>query len=249
MRPVVRLPGLTEKTSLAIPQYSCITRYTASFFSASPTNVYPMAPKRKRADMTEATFASPAMLDDYPSVKAYRLLEPGPVVLVSTLDTSQDEPKPNLMTIGFHMVIQHEDPPLFGVVIGPWDHSYAALKKTKECVIAVPTVDLMEKVVDIGNCSGEDVDKFEKFGLTPLKANRVGAPLVRECMANFECKVEDTKLVGKYNVWLLKVVRGWIDSEKRNQKTFHHKGDGTFVLDGETIDLQERMTKWKEYQD
>ncbi|TFK50240.1 hypothetical protein OE88DRAFT_1661897 [Heliocybe sulcata] len=187
------------------------------------------------------------MVEDYPPEKAYRLLEPGPVVLLSTQGTSQDEQRPYLMTIGFHMVIQH-DPPLLGAIIGPWDYSYAALKKTKECVLAIPTVDLIEKVVDIGNCSGEGIDKFDKFELTPLKASVVGAPLVKECMANFECKVEDTKMVSKYNMWVLKVVRGWLDVEKRDWKAFHHRGDGTFVCDGDIVNLQERMTKWKEYQ-
>lgn len=207
--------------------------------------------KASEIDASEPAFASPEGLEDYPARKAYRLLEPGPVVLVSTLDTVGENIKPNLMTMGFHMVIQHEDPPLIGAIIGPWDHSYAALKKNKECVVAIPTVELAEKVVDIGNCSGDEseLDKFARFGLTPVKAGKVGAPLVKECMANLECVVEDTKLVSKYNMWVLKVVRGWINPDAKEGKTMHHWGDGTFTLDGEVINLQERMTKWKEYQD
>lgn len=100
--------------------------------------------------------------------QAYRLLEPGPIVLVTT---SYDG-KPNVMTMGFHMMIQHA-PPLIGCIIGPWDHSYQTPLETGECVIAVPTVDLAEAVVDIGNCSGDSVDKFHKFGLTTCPAKRV----------------------------------------------------------------------------
>jgi hypothetical protein len=100
------------------------------------------------------------------------------------------------MTMGFHMVVQHA-PPLIGCIIGPWDYSYRALRETGECVIAIPTVDLARKVVDIGNCSGETIDKFAKFKLTPLPASEVEAPLIAECVANIECRVADTALEDK----------------------------------------------------
>jgi hypothetical protein len=35
------------------------------------------------------------------------------------------------------------------------------------CVINVPTTDLVNKVIVIGNCSGAEMDKFKAFGLTP----------------------------------------------------------------------------------
>jgi flavin reductase (DIM6/NTAB) family NADH-FMN oxidoreductase RutF len=187
-------------------------------------------------------------MQEYPIEKVYRLLEPGPVVLVTTA-SSQPEDPPNIMTAGFHMVIQHEDPPLLGIIVGPWDYSFASLRSQKQCVISIPTVDLAPKVVDIGNCSGEDVDKFDAFSLTPVSASKVNAPLVKECLANIECRVADTSLVSKFNLFILKAVKCWIDPDREERRTFHHRGDGTFVVDGEVINLQERMTKWKEYQD
>jgi len=153
------------------------------------------------------------------------------------------------MTMGFHMCIQHEDPPLIGAIIGPWDHSYEAIKATGECVIAVPGVDLAEKVVDIGNCSGDEVDKFAKFGFTPLPAQEVSAPLVSECLASIECKVHDKKNVSKYNLWILEPVQAWVNNTRDEKRTMHHKGDGKFAVDGDFMDLQERMTKWKYLQD
>ena len=68
------------------------------------------------------------------------------------------------------------------------------IKGSKECVINIPTFDLARQVVGIGNCSGADVDKFAKFKLTPVKGAKVDAPLIKECYANFECKVVDTSL-------------------------------------------------------
>lgn len=183
-------------------------------------------------------------MKEMPASKAYRLLEAGPVVLVTTASKG----RPNVMTMGFHMVVQHA-PPLIGCIIGPWDYSYRALRETGECVIAIPTVDLARKVVDIGNCSGETVDKFAKFKLTPLPASDVEAPLIAECVANIECRVADTTLAGKYSLFILEAVRIWTDPVRKERRTLHHNGDGTFTVDGRTINLQDRMVMWKQFQD
>jgi flavin reductase (DIM6/NTAB) family NADH-FMN oxidoreductase RutF len=181
---------------------------------------------------------------ELPASKAYRLLEAGPIVLVTTALAG----RPNIMTMGFHMMVQHA-PPLIGCVIGPWDHSYEALRATGECVIAIPTVDLASKVVDIGNCSGTEVDKFETFGLTPATAKTVAPPLIVECLANIECRVADTTLVDKYSLFILEAVRIWTDPKRKERRTMHHNGDGTFTVDGRTINLQDRMVLWKQFQD
>jgi flavin reductase (DIM6/NTAB) family NADH-FMN oxidoreductase RutF len=76
--------------------------------------------------------------------------------------------------MGFHMNIQHAPAPI-GCIIGPWDHSYTALRATCECMIAIPTVDLAETVVDTGNWSGDTVNKFEQFGLTVAPARKCHA--------------------------------------------------------------------------
>lgn len=182
------------------------------------------------------------MLNELPPEKAYRILESGPIVLVATRAA---DGRANLMTMGFHMMMQH-DPPLVGAVIGPWDHSYRALSDTGECVLAVPTVDLAETVVDIGNCSGDTLDKFAHFGLTPASAQTVEAPLVRECWANLECRVADGGWVRRYNLWVLEVQRIWIDAARKETRLIHHQGDGRFSVDGDTLDLGARMTKWRD---
>ncbi|KIX04300.1 uncharacterized protein Z518_05167 [Rhinocladiella mackenziei CBS 650.93] len=184
-------------------------------------------------------------MEEYAINKVHRLLEPGPVVL---LTTRGKDGTTNIMTVGFHMAVQHE-PPLLAVIVGPWDHSFNALRATKECVIAIPTVQLANTVVDIGNCSGAVVDKFEKFGLSAVSGSEVGAPLVSECQANIECRVADIRMVSKFNMFILEAVKAWLTPELQGHQTIHHRGDGTFVVDGQVINLQERMTKWKEYQD
>ena len=168
-----------------------------------------------------------------PIAQAFTLIEPGPVVLVTTNDGKNN----NIMTISWTMVMDFT--PRFGMTTGPWNHSYAALGQSRECVIAIPTVDLIDKVVGIGTCSGVNTDKFEIFGLTPVKATHVGAPLIAECMANIECKVVD--IVKKHNIVVLEGVAAYFDNARREQRTIHAIGDGTFVVDGRRLDRREMM--------
>jgi flavin reductase (DIM6/NTAB) family NADH-FMN oxidoreductase RutF len=82
------------------------------------------------------------------------------------------------------------------------------------------------------------VDKFKKFSLTPMPAERVAPPLVAECFANLECRVVDTHLVNKFNLFVLEVLKAWSDPAQKNPKTLHHHGYGKFVVDGEVIKLK-----------
>lgn len=171
-----------------------------------------------------------------PLSKVYQLLEPGPVVLLTTAHKG----RMNVMTMSWHMMVDFE-PPLIACIVSGRDHSFVALRATRECVIAIPSVELAEKVVAIGNCSGRDVDKFAAFHLTAKGAEHVAAPLVAECFANIECRVRDTRLVNRYGLFVMEGVRAWIDAAQKNPRTTHHKGFGEFVVDGETIQLQSCM--------
>jgi len=127
-----------------------------------------------------------------PLAKAYQVLEPGPVVLVTTARGG----RANVMTMSWHMMLDFE-PPLVACVMSSGDYSFAALNATGECVIAVPTRKLAAKVVKVGNTSGRDIDKFKAFGLTEKPATCVAAPLIEECYANLECRVVDARMVKK----------------------------------------------------
>lgn len=176
------------------------------------------------------------MMKDLALSEVYPLLEPGPVVLLTTADQG----RPNVMAMSWHMMVEFV-PPLVACVVSSADYSFAALQATGECVIAIPAADLAAKVVQVGNTTGRDIDKFAAFGLTAVPAGRVGAPLVAECFANLECRVADTQLVARYNLFVLEVVKAWIDPAQRQPKTIHHHGFGTFVVDGETIHLDSKM--------
>jgi len=175
-------------------------------------------------------------MQELPLSKVYQLLEPGPVVLLTTFDKG----RANVMTLSWHMMVEFE-PPLIACVVGSNNFSFAALRASRECVIGVPALELADKVVRVGNTSGRDVDKFAKFGLTSLPARLVAAPLIAECFANLECKVVDSRLANKYNLFVLEAIQAWIDPAQQNPKTIHHQGYGRFVVDGEIIELQSRM--------
>ena len=172
-------------------------------------------------------------MTELPIEKAFMLLEPGPVILVTTNDGGRK----NVMTISWHMVTDFT--PQIALTTGPWNYSFQAMIHTRECVLAVPTVDLAETVVRIGDCSGETVDKFQKFSLTPLPAAEVKAPLIAECLACLECRVTD--YLEPQGIFLLQGKRAWIDLERKERRTFHANGDGTFVADGESMNFRSLM--------
>jgi flavin reductase (DIM6/NTAB) family NADH-FMN oxidoreductase RutF len=165
--------------------------------------------------------------------KAFTLMESGPVVLVTTNDGKKD----NIMTISWTMVLDFT--PVFAITTGEWNYSYKALRKTKECVISIPTVDMLDKVVGIGTCSGADTDKFSKFKLTPVKGRIVKAPLIKECLANIECKVTD--IVKKHNIVVLEGVSAYFDTSRKEKRTVHAVGDGTFIVDGRKLSRKKMM--------
>jgi len=172
----------------------------------------------------------------YPLSKVYSLLEPGPVVLLSTVHKG----RANVMTMSWHTMMEFE-PPLVGCIVSGRDFSFDALKATRQCVLNIPTVELKTAVVGCGNTSGRRMDKFKAFGLTPVPAALVDAPLIAECYANLECRVVDTRLVNRNNFFVLEVLKAWIDPICKDPRTLHHRGRGAFMVAGETIKLPSKM--------
>lgn len=172
----------------------------------------------------------------YPQSRVYGLIEPGPVVLLTT----SHKGKINAMPLSWHTMMEFE-PPLVGCVVSSNDFSFKALKATGQCVLNIPTAELATQVTACGNSHGDQVDKFQTFGLTPKKAALVDAPLIAECYANLECRVVDTRLMNRYNFFILEVVKAWVDPACKSPQTLHHRGRGVFMLAGDTIKLPSRM--------
>ena len=171
----------------------------------------------------------------YPLAKVYGLLEPGPVLLLTT----EHKGRSNVMAMSWLTMMEFE-PPLVGCIVSG-AFSCAALEATRQCVLNIPTAELAAQVVGCGNTSGRRVDKFVAFGLTPVPAAQVAAPLIAECYANLECRVVDTRLKNRYAFFVLEVVKAWIDPARKDPRTLHHRGRGAFMVAGETIRLPSKM--------
>jgi flavin reductase (DIM6/NTAB) family NADH-FMN oxidoreductase RutF len=165
-----------------------------------------------------------------PVEEVRRYLEPGPVVLVS----SAWKGRRNIMTMGWHTVMEFS-PSLVGGVISAANHSFELVRRSRECVINLPTTALTDEVVGIGNTSGAEIDKFDHFGLTADPAKDVKAPLIRECHANFECRLVDDSLVDKYNFFIWEVVQAQAAVSPKYPQTLHYTGDGVFRVSGRII--------------
>lgn len=197
-----------------------------------------MAKARTTARRTARTRATPAApLRELPLSRVYQLVEPGPVVLLVTSERG----RANAMPMSWHLMLEFE-PPLVGCVVSDRNHSFGALSRTRECVLAVPSVEIARKVVRCGDLSGRDVDKLAAVGLTPLPAAEVAPPLVAECWADLECRVVDARNVRRYGLFVLEVVKAWIrpGAERRRPRTLHHVGYERFFAAGATIRLPTR---------
>lgn len=164
--------------------------------------------------------------------KVYQFLEPGPVTMV----TSFCEGKANVMTMSWHTMIDFV-PPILGCVISDQNYSFDLIRRAHECVINIPTVEMIRRMVRVGNVSGKNVDKFKKFKLATEPASLVQAPLLSECFISLECKVIDASMAEKYNLWILEVVKAWKRPMKCRARMIHHQGHGLFVIDGELIKI------------
>lgn len=173
---------------------------------------------------------------DFPVSDVRRFLEPGPIVLVSSLWKGEKD----IMTMGWHMIMDYTH---IGCYIWTQNHSFDLIRKSKECVINIPTIELADKVVGIGNCSGRDVNKFDEFRLTALSGEKVDAPLIKECYANFECKLVDSSLIKKYSLFVFEVVKAHVSISPKFPTTLHYRGDGLFMISGPTTSKYRKMFK------
>jgi flavin reductase (DIM6/NTAB) family NADH-FMN oxidoreductase RutF len=175
---------------------------------------------------------------DFPVSQIRKYLEPGPIVLVS----SAYKEKTNIMTMGWHTVMEFT-PSLVGCMITASNFSFELIRKSKECVINIPTADQIDKITGIGNTTGSRIDKFRKFELTPVEGSVVNAPVIKECYANFECIVADTRMLNKYNFFILEVVKAHVAVSPEYPKTVHYRGEGVFMISGNHIAVPEKFRK------
>ena len=168
--------------------------------------------------------------------RAFTYLESGAVLLVTTNNGVKD----NVMTISWQMVMDFS--PHIAITTGSWNESYETILETKECCVCIPSFDMVERVVGIGTTHGSKTDKFERFGLHKERAMAVKAPLISDCLAAVECRLEDH--IEQHGILVFSGIQLWENPDKEERRVIHANGDGTFYADGEFRNLREEMRQW-----
>jgi flavin reductase (DIM6/NTAB) family NADH-FMN oxidoreductase RutF len=109
------------------------------------------------------------------------------------------EGKSNIITIAWLIPVSVK-PPLVGMSIGPSRFSYGLIRETGEFVINVAPYDIARQVLFCGRRSGREVDKFAETGLTPMEAQHVRPPVIKECVAHLECRVVQDIEAGDHQI-------------------------------------------------
>jgi len=165
---------------------------------------------------------------------SYRLISHGPVTLLTT----RRRGRPNVCTIAW---VTPVDSDIVAVVVSDENYSFRCIRETGEFALNIPGRALLKKVLGCGSVSGEECDKFRRFGLTPIKARKVKAPLIAECIGHLECRLLPgyEKLAREHNLFLARVAAasvecGLFDTQWKigdpRARTLHHLGGTVFAV-------------------
>jgi len=137
-----------------------------------------------------------------------------PVVLVTC---QNGEGKPNIITLAW-VGVANSEPPILSIAIRPERHSYGIIKRTGEFAINLPTTKILKEMDFCGVVSGSKLDKFSATRLTPIAAEKIKAPLIKECPVNLECRVKQVIPLGSHDLFLGEVVAAHMDTEVQDEK-------------------------------
>jgi flavin reductase (DIM6/NTAB) family NADH-FMN oxidoreductase RutF len=177
---------------------------------------------------------------------AYRLLNHGPTTLVTTC--LPDGSAPNVMAAAWAMAIDF-DPPKVAVVVAGDTLTRERFAATRELVLSLPTVAIVEETYRAGSVSGRDVDKLAELGLHVSAASKVKPPLVDTgCVAWLECQaLDEPAVLERYDLVIAQVVAAWADDAvfrgrewhfepNDPRRTIHHLAKGVFFATGDRIE-------------
>ncbi len=186
------------------------------------------------------------MIAPVPLAKAYRLLNHGPVVLVSSAHGGAH----NLMAAAWSMPLDF-DPPKVAVVIDKTSYTRALVEASGEFVLNIPCRQLGQATLAAGTCSGRAGDKFAALGLEALASSAVAAPRVGGCVGWLECRVmPEPANQQRYDLFVAEVVAAAADTrvfsdghwhfeqEEKALRTLHYVAGGHFLVSGEALEVR-----------
>ena len=179
-----------------------------------------------------------------PLKQAHRLINHGPVVLVSS---QSGDSGPNVLAVAWVTPVC-QDPSMAAISIAKGHHSHRLILDSGEYVVNVPAADLVGKVMDCGRLKGRDGDKFKRIGLTPVSAETMSAPLIDECSGHLECRVESSIVAGDHTVFIGRVMAASAEealfeaSWNVGENAFrglHHLGGKAFAISDQRVTVGE----------
>jgi flavin reductase (DIM6/NTAB) family NADH-FMN oxidoreductase RutF len=178
---------------------------------------------------------------DIDLTRATRLLQPGPISLVTT----KHKDKANVMVAAWVTNVSN-DPPMVALSVHPARFTHDLIVKSGQFALNIPPRPLAEQVKKIGEVSGQEVDKFVLTKLNLYEAKQVNAPLIVECIGHLECGVIDTLRTGNHTLFIAEIVAAsadelafdgerWILADE-SVKPLHHLGGNVFgMLEGAIV--------------
>lgn len=169
---------------------------------------------------------------EVPLFLSHRLLHPRLVVLVSCVDKAG---KANAITLAWSMPVSM-NPPMVVISIAPRRYSHELIEETKEFVVNVPTMDIAKETLFCGRRSGRTHDKYKETRLTTLPSKMVKPPIIKECVAHLECRLEEQITVGDHTLFIGRVLTAYADKgvfdekfDVKKVKPIYHMGGDDFV--------------------
>ena len=139
-------------------------------------------------------------------------LFPCPVSLITCVGSDS---LPNIITLAWVGVVCSQ-PPTLGIGVRPSRHSHQLIEESGEFVVNIPDENILNETDYCGRVSGRDVDKFAETKLTAIPAEKVKAPLIKECPVNIECVVKQKISLGSHHLFLGEVVRVHVNQDILN---------------------------------
>lgn len=143
------------------------------------------------------------------SWKPGTLIYPLPAALVSCGKSPEEF---NMLTVSWLGTLC-SSPPMCYISVRRERKSYEIIKKNGEFVINLTNESLAYAADWCGVKSGRDYDKFKEMKLTPIMAEKVNAPLIKEAPLCIECRVKNIISLGTHDMFISEVVN--IQADKR----------------------------------
>jgi len=148
----------------------------------------------------------PPDIERRPVTTASRILQGGPVALVTTADRGSA----NVIPVAWHMPLSAR-PPLVAIAIEQSRHSAEMISHSEQFALNFPARSLLHHVQYLGSMSGKEIDKFEATQLETFYAAHLSAPLIKGCVAWVECEVQEVLPFGDHFLYIGLVVAVHVD--------------------------------------